>query len=151
MRPRSVQGCHAAADAAPCRIPTHPPTHTLAPSTRATRLPQYAAGDARLQRVLEDCLAREGVLLALARYSKLERARPPPSIRCAAAGGQHSGAVLGGQTGIGQHGSWAVWPAWATYPPLSSIRRVAVTAAHTDADLKKAVAAIKASCKRVLG
>lgn len=45
---------------------------------------QYAAGDEQLQALIDDCLAREGVLLALARYSKLERARPPPSIRCAA-------------------------------------------------------------------
>ncbi|PRW20998.1 long chain base biosynthesis 1-like [Chlorella sorokiniana] len=70
---------------------------------------QYAAGDEKLQALIDDCLAREGVLLALARYSKLERARPPPSLR------------------------------------------VAITAAHTHADLQKAVAAIKASAKRVLG
>lgn len=43
---------------------------------------QYAAGDEQLQALIDDCLAREGVLLALARYSKLERARPPPSLRC---------------------------------------------------------------------
>lgn len=43
---------------------------------------QYGAGDAALQRVAQDCLEREGVLVPLARYSKLERARPPPSLRC---------------------------------------------------------------------
>jgi hypothetical protein len=42
---------------------------------------QYAAGDASLQRVVDDCLSRGGVLLAVARYSKLERRRPPPSLR----------------------------------------------------------------------
>ncbi|KAI3430742.1 hypothetical protein D9Q98_009154 [Chlorella vulgaris] len=70
---------------------------------------EYDAGDAALQLVVEDCLSREGVMVALARYSKLERRRPPPSLR------------------------------------------VAVTAEHTAADLRKAVAALKASCKRVLG
>lgn len=47
--------------------------------------PQYVAGDELLQRLAADCLDRQGVLLAVARYSKLERARPPPSIRCACA------------------------------------------------------------------
>lgn len=78
----------------------------LSPEPQAA---EYEAGDAALQRVVDDCLAREGVLLALGRYSRLERRRLPPSIR------------------------------------------VAVTAQHTAADLQKAVAALKASCKRVLG
>lgn len=69
---------------------------------------EYDAGDARLQRVVDECLGREGVLVARARYSKLERVRPQPSIR------------------------------------------VAVTAQHTEADLQKAVAALKSACKRVL-
>ena len=83
---------------------------TLSPALVCLPLPllQYAAGDERLQRVVDDCLAREGVLLALSRYSSLERQRPPPSIR------------------------------------------VAVTAQHTPAELQRAVAALKASCKRVL-
>ena len=73
-------------------------------------LPQYAEGDAQLQRVVQECLAREGVLLALARYSGLEeRRRPPPSIR------------------------------------------VSVTVQHSQGDLQKAVAALRAACKRVLG
>lgn len=48
---------------------------------------QYDAGDVLLQRLADDCLAREGVLVARARYSRLERRRPPPSIRCAVEGG----------------------------------------------------------------
>jgi 7-keto-8-aminopelargonate synthetase-like enzyme len=89
----------------PAYLPTFPPTHLPCP---APPLLQYAAGDEKLQRVVDDCLAREGVLLALARYSSLERQRPSPSIR------------------------------------------VIVTAQHTPAELQRAVAALKASCKRVL-
>jgi serine palmitoyltransferase len=43
----------------------------------------YDAGDLALQRVVGDCLAAEGVLCCVAKYSPLERARPPPSIRVA--------------------------------------------------------------------
>lgn len=42
----------------------------------------YPAGDLSLQRVVEDCLEREGVLFTVAKYSMLEAAtRPPPSVR----------------------------------------------------------------------
>ena len=44
---------------------------------------QYEAGDAALSRVVAEALERDGVLFCRARYSKLERCRPPPSIRVA--------------------------------------------------------------------
>lgn len=61
--------------------------------TPAPRREEYEAGDALLQRVVDECLSRDGVLLARARYSKLERARPPPSIRVAVTA-QHTEADL---------------------------------------------------------
>lgn len=69
---------------------------------------KYLEGDLLLQRVVDDCLAREGVLFAAAKYSSLERSRPQPSIR------------------------------------------VAVSADHTTKQVEQAVAALRASCKRVL-
>lgn len=57
------------------------PMHTETPLPALSRCLQYDAGDAQLQCVVDECLSRDGVLLARARYSKLERVRPPPSIR----------------------------------------------------------------------
>jgi len=66
-----------------CLAPAAGSAYTPAAATTPSCPTQYAAGDERLQALVDDCLAKEGVLLALARYSKLERARPPPSTRCA--------------------------------------------------------------------
>lgn len=49
--------------------------------TSPSPLLQFSEGDAQLQRLVDDCLAREGVLFAAAKYSALERSRPAPSIR----------------------------------------------------------------------
>ena len=49
----------------------------------APRPEAYDAGDMALQRVVVDCLAQEGVLFCVAKYSLLDRCRPPPSIRVA--------------------------------------------------------------------
>ena len=44
----------------------------------------YPAGDLLLQRLVEDCLSRENVLLTVSKYSNLEASyRPPPSVRIA--------------------------------------------------------------------
>lgn len=43
----------------------------------------WPTGDALLQRVADDCLQRQDVLVATAKYSKLERGRLPPSLRVA--------------------------------------------------------------------
>ena len=42
-----------------------------------------AAGDALVVALAAHCLRQGGVLVAPARYSRLERARPPPSLRVA--------------------------------------------------------------------
>lgn len=66
---------------------------------------QYDAGDLHLQHIVQDCL-QAGVMFSVAKYSMLEKNRPPPSIR------------------------------------------VAVSAAHTSADIDKAIALLKMSCKK---
>ena len=50
------------------------------PTNRA----DYPAGDMALQRVVDHCLEKEGVLFTVSKYSMLEAAtRPPPSVRVA--------------------------------------------------------------------
>ena len=84
MRPSSYPLLYASSSLARAHAhPSTPPTlaPTLAPARPRPR--QYPEGDAALQRVAEDALAREGVLFAAAKYSCLERSRPPPSLRVA--------------------------------------------------------------------
>ena len=139
-----------------------PPPHCTPHCTPPPSPPvQYEAGDASLQRVADDCLAREGVLVPLARYSKLERARPPPSLRCVGVGGRvggEQGGVLlacvwegGGKRCTHTPRGAAAMPTHPPqFPPLPS-PRVALSAAHTPKEVERAVAALRASLKRVLG
>lgn len=74
---------HHAADLCPRPLPLHTPPRTAPPPYRPPPPWQYDAGDAALQRVADDALAREGLLLAVAKYTSLEARRPPPSLRVA--------------------------------------------------------------------
>jgi|APGre2960657444_1045066.scaffolds.fasta_scaffold00721_1 serine palmitoyltransferase len=67
---------------------------------------EWEAAEALLQRVCDRCLRDHSVLLATAKYSALERARPPPSIR------------------------------------------IAVSAAHSDADIRAVLAALHSALSR---
>ena len=51
------------------------------------------AGDALMERLAAHCLKEGGVLVAPARYSKLERMRPPPSLRIALSAGHEQADV----------------------------------------------------------
>jgi len=70
---------------------------------------QWDDGDLALQRIVEDCLSKEGILFTVAKYSSLDdKLRPSPSLR------------------------------------------VAISSAHDESDIEKAVEALAASCKRIL-